>query len=70
MAKIVVSAANGETPDAWAAFERAVDVVVKAPPRHRSAAKKDVASELSAIARRRSLSISQSLSAVRLVTAS
>jgi hypothetical protein len=27
-------------PDAWARFERAVDVVAKSPPQHRSKAKK------------------------------
>ena len=27
-------------PDAWARFERAVDVVMKSPPQHRSAADK------------------------------
>ena len=27
-------------PDAWARFERATDVVVKAPPQHRVAKKK------------------------------
>jgi len=27
-------------PDAWARFERAADVVVKAPPQHRAAKKK------------------------------
>jgi hypothetical protein len=26
-------------PDAWARFERAVDVVAKSPPQHRSAGK-------------------------------
>jgi hypothetical protein len=30
-------------PDAWAAFERAVDVVVKAPPQHRPKAKEEKA---------------------------
>jgi hypothetical protein len=28
-------------PDAWARFERATDVVVKAPPQHRVAKKKE-----------------------------
>ena len=27
-------------PDAWARFERAVDVVAKSPPQHRTKAKK------------------------------
>ena len=41
MAKFVDPGASDETPDAWAAFERAVDVVVKAPPQHRSAKKRE-----------------------------
>jgi hypothetical protein len=38
MAKMVDSNARNETADAWVAFERAVDVVVKAPPMHRTKA--------------------------------
>jgi hypothetical protein len=42
-------------PDAWARFERAVDVVAKSPPQHRAAKKKSPKSSKRIAAKGRNL---------------
>lgn len=40
-------------PDAWDRFERAVDVVAKAPPQHRTAKSKEASRKGGAVRRKR-----------------